>query len=83
LSFFQLASYYSTYKLPQITEDAKGVFAVWRKLTKPIGSTLFSIAIAQALIAMWITYCEAKSYYEIQAKLNMESDESEELNYTS
>lgn len=58
------------------------MFAVWRKLTKPIGSTLFSIAIAQSLIAMWITYCETKSYYKVQAKLNMESDETKELSDT-
>jgi hypothetical protein len=65
-----------------MSEDPKGVFAVWRRLIKPIGSTLFSIAVAQSLIAMWITYCEAKSYYEIQAKLNMESYEAKELSHT-
>jgi hypothetical protein len=67
--------------LPQITEDYKAVFALWRKLTKPIRNPLFSIAIAQALVAMWITYCEATSYYAMQAKLNMESDVTEELKY--
>jgi hypothetical protein len=67
--------------LPQITEDFKAVFALWRKLIKPIRSTLFSIAIVQALVAVWITYCEATSYYEVQAKLNMESDVTEELKY--
>lgn len=57
------------------------MFALWRKLTKSIRSSLFSIAIAQALVAMWITYCEATSYYEMQAKLNMESDLTEELKH--
>ncbi|XP_021923068.1 uncharacterized protein LOC110831410 isoform X2 [Zootermopsis nevadensis] len=75
LAGFALASYYNSYKLPLFSEDPKGVFAVWRKLIKPIGSTLFSIAVAQSLIAVWITYCEAKSYYKVQAKLNMEKDE--------
>ncbi|PNF15749.1 hypothetical protein B7P43_G11660 [Cryptotermes secundus] len=78
---FTLASYYNSYRLPQITEDFKAVFALWRKFTKPIRSSLFSIAIAQALVAMWITYCEATSYYKIQAKLNMESDVTEELKH--
>jgi hypothetical protein len=67
--------------LPQITEDYKAVFALWRKLTKRIRSSLFSIAIAQALVAMWITYCEVTSYYEVQDKLNMESDVIEELTH--
>jgi hypothetical protein len=80
-SFFQLASYYNSYRLPQITKDYKAVFALWRKLSKPIINPLFSIAIAQALVAMWVTYCEATSYHEVQAKLNMESDVTEEFKY--
>lgn len=80
-SFFQLASYYNSYRVPPITEDYRAVLALWRKLMKPIINPLFSIAVAQALVAMWITYCEATSYYEVQAKLNMESDVTKELKY--
>jgi len=46
---------------------------------KPVGNTLFSVAVAQALVAMWITYCEAKSYYNVQSKLNIETYETEGL----
>jgi hypothetical protein len=65
--------------LPLFTQDYKGVFALWRKLMKPVGNTLFSVAVAQALVAMWITYCEAKSYYNVQSKLNIETYETEGL----
>ncbi|XP_069705524.1 uncharacterized protein [Periplaneta americana] len=74
LAGFMMASHYNTYRLPHLTEDPKAVFGVWKKMVKPLGSTLYSIAIAQALIAMWVTYCEAKSYYRVQEVLNMDSE---------
>ncbi|KAJ9585705.1 hypothetical protein L9F63_002495 [Diploptera punctata] len=72
---FTMATHYFTYKLPYITKDPKAVFGLYKKFTKPILNTLFSIAIAQGLIAMFITYMEAKSYMTIQEKLIQEEEE--------
>ena len=71
-----MASNYFTYKLPHFSEDPAGVFRLYKKFTKPIRSTLFSLAIAQGLIAMFITYMEAKSFFFVQEKLNMDEEEN-------
>lgn len=41
--------------------------------------TLISIGIVQAFVAMWLTHCEIKSFYKVQAMLHAESTETEEL----
>jgi hypothetical protein len=41
--------------------------------------TLVSIGIFQAFVAMWLTHCEIKSFYKVQAKLCEESDRTEDL----
>ncbi|GFG36454.1 hypothetical protein Cfor_11477 [Coptotermes formosanus] len=76
---FALASYYNSYKVPLVTDDPKGVFALWRKLIKQTRYTLISIGIVQAFVAMWLTHCEIKSFYKVQAKLHAESSKTEEL----
>ena len=70
-----MASNYYTYKLPHFTQDPAGVFKLYKKFTKPIMSTLFSIAVAQGLIAMFITHMEGKSFFLIQEKLSMKQEE--------
>jgi len=41
--------------------------------------TLVSIGIVQAFVAMWLTHCEIKSFYKVQAMLHEESTKTEEL----
>jgi len=52
---------------------------LWRKLIKHTRYTLVSVGIFQAFVAMWLTHCEIKSFYKVQAMLNAESTKNEEL----
>ncbi|PSN50576.1 hypothetical protein C0J52_24903, partial [Blattella germanica] len=79
LASFSMASNYLTYRLPHLTEEPKAVFNLMKKMTKPIVNNLFSFAIAQGLIAMFITYMEVNSYYKVQEKLNALQGLNEEL----
>jgi hypothetical protein len=52
---------------------------LWIKLMKRTRYTLISVGIVQAFVAMWLTHCEIKSFYKVQAMLHAESTKSEEL----
>jgi hypothetical protein len=55
------------------------VFTLWKKLIKRPRYTLISVGIVQAFVAMWLTHCEIKSFYKVQAMLHAESTKTEEL----
>ncbi|XP_067008174.1 uncharacterized protein [Anabrus simplex] len=72
------ATRYYTYKVPSLLHNPKAALQLWMKFTRPIGNTLFGMCVLQAIVAMTVTYYEAKAHFKIQNELIRQEHEYEQ-----
>lgn len=75
---FQFAVRHFTYRLPSITEDPKGLFRVYQKMTRPLTMGLTISLGLNALIACALTYREQLDFMKLQYKIQKEERWAEE-----
>lgn len=70
LAAFLFATRYFTYRLPDVTQQPKEVFHIWRKMTKPLVPTITALICFHGICAILITHKELEHFYKLQLKLN-------------
>lgn len=72
------ATRHYTYRLPSITDDFFNVVKLLLRFTKPITTSLTSIAISQALIALYLTYKEQQQHINLIIQMQQFEKEMEQ-----
>lgn len=73
-----MASKYSTYNLPYLTEEPLKTLKALQKVSSPFVNILVAICVGQALLASTVTYFEGKAVRKIQNKL-LQAENVEDL----